>query len=68
MSDFGKFPDRDYEKAGDVFAGFTPTRDFTLGNALALMWFSQLAYEVDTRDNKAAADREDRTDQPALAV
>lgn len=57
MSDFVRFPETDYERAGDVFAGFRPHREFTLKNALAMMWFAQLAYEVDTRgtDPDAAA-------------
>ena len=47
MSDFVEFLASDYQRAGNVFAGFTPTRDFNLKNALAMMWFAQLTYEVD---------------------
>jgi len=31
----------------DALNGFTPTREFTPGNARAMMWLSQLAYETD---------------------
>jgi hypothetical protein len=46
MSNFVQFPEAAYDRA--AFAGFVPTRDFTLGNARAMMWFAQLAYEVGT--------------------
>lgn len=55
MSDFVRFPESDYDKAGNVFAGFSPTSGFTLENALAMMWSAQLAYEVDTRGDGVAA-------------
>ncbi len=48
MSDFVEFPEKDYVDAGNVFESFNgATSDFTLENALAMMWFAQLAYEVD---------------------
>ena len=31
----------------DALNGFKPTREFTPGNAKAMMWLSQLAYEND---------------------
>jgi len=34
----------------DALDGFTVTPDFTPGNAQAMMWLSQLAYETDDRD------------------
>jgi len=56
MSDFVEFPESDYIRAGNVFAAFTPIRDFRLKNALAMMWFAQLTYEVDdSGGNKNAA-------------
>src|SRR5689334_8256374 len=49
MSNFVQFPIEDYRKAGNVFAAFDPGKStFTLPNALAMMWFAQLSYEVDT--------------------
>jgi hypothetical protein len=48
MSDFVEFPESVYVAAGNVFEKFNGrTSDFTLENALAMMWFAQLAYEVD---------------------
>jgi len=48
MSDFVQFPKDVYERAGNVFEAFDPaTSRFTIGNARSLMWFAQLAYEVD---------------------
>ena len=48
MSQFVEFLEQDYVAAGDVFAKFDGRLSkFTLENALALMWFAQLAYEVD---------------------
>jgi triacylglycerol lipase len=39
------------EHDADAFKGFdASTADFTIGNARALMWFSQLAYETHRRD------------------
>lgn len=56
MSDFVEFLADDYQRAENVFAAFTPTRDFNLINALAMMWFAQLTYEVDdSGGNKNAA-------------
>src|SRR5947209_19211856 len=47
MSDFVQFPLTDYDKAGfENFDGRVSA--FTLKNAYAMMWFAQLAYEVDT--------------------
>ncbi len=50
MSDFVQFPLNVYLDQGkDAFTGFDgATSKFTLPNALAMMWFAQLAYEVDT--------------------
>ena len=50
MSDFVQFPLDVYQDEGkNAFAGFDGTATkFTLHNALAMMWFAQLAYEVDT--------------------
>lgn len=42
------FPRKLY-KAG-TFDGFVAGRDFTPGNAKAMIWMSQLAYETDTPD------------------
>jgi triacylglycerol lipase len=48
MSILVSFPIEAYKKyAADAFAGFTPKADFSLENAKALMWFTQLAYEYD---------------------
>jgi triacylglycerol lipase len=48
MSDFVEFPEEKYVAAGNVFEKFNAgTSTFTLENALAMMWFAQLAYEVD---------------------
>lgn len=61
MSDFVQFPDQVYVQAGDVFATFDgATSDFTLPNAKAMMWFAQLAYEVDTSGNNSTAAKIDR--------
>jgi triacylglycerol lipase len=53
MSNFVQFPESHYDRA--AFAGFAPTRDFTLDNARAMMWFAQLAYEVGTSATDAVA-------------
>jgi hypothetical protein len=58
MSNFVQFPEAAYDRA--AFAGFAPTRDFTLGNARALMWFAQLAYEVGASATDAAAAKIDQ--------
>jgi triacylglycerol lipase len=34
-----------------AFAAFDPATSFSIGNARAMMWFSQLAYEADTPSN-----------------
>lgn len=62
MTDFVQFPESVYEQAGNVFAGFNGTlTGFALANARSLMWFAQLAYEVDnTGANAAAAAKVDR--------
>jgi triacylglycerol lipase len=45
MTSFVEISPGEYDP--DAFKGFTPTAEgFELGNALALMWFSQLAYET----------------------
>jgi triacylglycerol lipase len=45
MTSFVEIAPGEYDP--DAFKGFTPSADgFDLGNALALMWFSQLAYET----------------------
>jgi triacylglycerol lipase len=46
MSNFVRFNETDYDP--QAFAEFAPVRDFTIGNARALMWFAQLAYEIGT--------------------
>jgi triacylglycerol lipase len=46
MSEFVSFPLETYrDYAVDAFKDFAPKADFTLSNAKALMWFTQLAYE-----------------------
>src|SRR3954464_2247395 len=56
MTDFVEFPEQVYVDARDVFAAFRGARsDFTLENALAMMWFAQLAYEVDDTGGNANA-------------
>ena len=57
MSDLVEFPEQVYVEAGDVFEQFKGELSrFTLENARAMMWFAQLAYEVDdTGGNKNAA-------------
>lgn len=46
MSDFVSFPLETYQDyAIDAFKDFAPKAGFTLPNAKALMWFTQLAYE-----------------------
>ncbi len=48
MTDFVRFPQEVFDQAGNVFAGFDGTLSrHALANAHALMWFAQLAYEVD---------------------
>jgi triacylglycerol lipase len=34
----------------NAFSGFTNSRDFVLGNGKALIWLSQLAYEIDNQN------------------
>lgn len=53
MSNFVQFPLAEFDR--NAFDGFTPTSDFSLPNARALMWFAQLAYEVDTSGQNATA-------------
>ena len=61
MSDFVQFPDEVYTQAGNVFATFAgATAGFTLPNARAMMWFAQLAYEVDTTGGSSTASKIDR--------
>src|SRR5258708_3145112 len=36
----------------DAFAAFSPTSELNLGTARALMWASQLAYELDTHTSQ----------------
>jgi triacylglycerol lipase len=48
MSFLVELPREEYPD--DALAGFTSTSDFTLDNARALMWMSQLAYETDHED------------------
>lgn len=45
MSFLVRLPEESYR--ADGLDGFTVTSDYTTGNALAMMWLSQLAYEVD---------------------
>jgi hypothetical protein len=45
MSMFTKLPTQFYDVA--AFDGFSPDREFRLGNAKAMAWLSQLAYETD---------------------
>jgi triacylglycerol lipase len=54
MSDFVQFPLADYDKAGfEKFDGRVSA--FALKNAYAMMWFAQLAYEVDTSGANSTA-------------
>lgn len=55
MSDFVQFPEEVYATAGNVFEGFRANAGFTIPNARAMMWFAQLAYEVDTSGGNATA-------------
>src|SRR5207302_1762579 len=49
MSTFVEIDPSEYDK--DAFAGFdASTSDFRIGNARALMWLSQLAYEAHRKD------------------
>src|SRR3954471_18403046 len=58
MSDFVQFPEDVYARAGNAFAAFDPNMtDFTIPNARALMWFAQLAYEVDTSGASGTLDK-----------
>src|SRR5947209_7028746 len=41
----------------DAFVAFTPTSSLDLGTARALMWASQLAYELDTQSSKEQIDK-----------
>jgi triacylglycerol lipase len=62
MSDFVQFPEADYDRA--AFSGFDATTgNFSLANAKAMMWFAQLAYEVDTAGNNGTAAKIDRIRQ-----
>lgn len=45
MSFLVSLPEETYRN--DALAGFTANSNFTLGNAQAMMWLSQLAYETD---------------------
>ena len=45
MSFLVRLPEESYR--ADAFKNFTVNADFTLGNAQAMMWLSQLAYETD---------------------
>jgi triacylglycerol lipase len=61
MSDFVEFPEEVYARAGDVFAKFDgKLSTFTLENALAMMWFAQLTYEVDDSGQNASAAKIDK--------
>lgn len=61
MSDFVQFPEAVYTQAGNVFATFVGAASgFTLPNAKAMMWFAQLAYEVDTSGGNRTAAKIDR--------
>jgi triacylglycerol lipase len=57
MSTLVSFPIEIYRQFGvGAFKGFAPTAPrFAIGNARALMWFAQLAYEIDAdKDEKIA--------------
>src|SRR6185503_14267558 len=45
MSFLVRLPEETYRS--DALARFTANPDFTLGNAQAMMWLAQLAYETD---------------------
>lgn len=56
MTDFVEFPEPVYVAAGKVFANFQAAdSSYTPENALAMMWFAQLAYEVDDTGGNANA-------------
>jgi triacylglycerol lipase len=56
MSDFVQFPEHIYEQAGNVFIGFAGgAPQYARANARSLMWFAQLAYEVDSTGVHPAA-------------
>jgi triacylglycerol lipase len=57
MSILVSFPIETYEEHGaGAFKGFAPKAEFTIENARALMWFTQLAYEYDAdKPTKIAA-------------
>jgi triacylglycerol lipase len=55
MSIFNQWDEQRY--APDAFAGFTSTSDLDLANARALMWASQLAYELDIRTSQRSVDK-----------
>jgi triacylglycerol lipase len=56
MTDFVEFPKQVYERAGNVFKTFDGKLSaFTPENALAMMWFAQLTYEVDDTGGNANA-------------
>jgi triacylglycerol lipase len=48
MSALVEFPPELYDRK--AFDNFSPASEFRLGNALAMMWFSQLAYETGQPD------------------
>jgi hypothetical protein len=61
MSNFVQFPEQNYIDAGNVFTAFDPTKQsFTIDNARALMWFAQLAYEVDNTGEERTSDKIER--------
>lgn len=62
MTDFVQFPEHVFEQAGNVFIGFDGgASQHAVANARSLMWFAQLAYEVDnTGANPDAAAKVDR--------
>jgi triacylglycerol lipase len=61
MSNFVQFPEAAYDRA--AFAEFVPARDFTIGNARAMMWLAQLAYEVGTSATDAVTAKVDHIRQ-----
>src|SRR4051794_5835174 len=62
MTGFVQFPEHVYREAGNVFIGFNGGMpQHAVANARSLMWFAQLAYEVDnTGANPTAAAMIDR--------
>jgi triacylglycerol lipase len=58
MSNFVQFPEDIYVRAGNVFADFDEKAEtLTIENARCLMWFAQLAYEVDNTGARATEDK-----------